>query len=93
VSGRLHAKDALPSRKELLVCTGQEFGLLGVQKYVSLLPGIKWLTPGFPYFMARHSEFAIRSAMKILQFFVDGSLSYLGKFMGSFCNKVFHEVW
>jgi hypothetical protein len=83
----------LPSGKELPVRTDQEFGLFGMQKEVSLLPGIKWLIPGSPYFMARHSEFAIRSAMKILQFFIDGSISYLGKFMGSFCNKVLHEVW
>jgi hypothetical protein len=83
----------LPSGKELRVRTDQEFGIFGVQKEVSLLPGIKWLILGFPYFMARHSEFAIRSAMKILQFFIDGSISYLGKFMGSFCNKVSQEVW
>jgi hypothetical protein len=66
--------------------------MFGGQKEVSLLPGIKWLITDFPYFMARRSEFAISSTMQISQFFVDGSVSNLGKFMGSFCNKVFHEV-
>jgi hypothetical protein len=93
VSSRLHATDALPSGREPLLSTDEEFGLFGVQKEVPVLPGIKWLIPGFLYYRARHSEFTIRSAMKILQFFIDGSISYLGKFMGSFCNKVFHDVW
>lgn len=93
MSSRLHSTEALLSGKEPSVRTDQEFGLFGVQKEISLLPGIKWLIPGFPYFMARHSEFAIRSGMRILQLFINGSISYLGKFMESFCNKVFHEVW